>query len=131
MLNKIIRGLFLAAALLALAASLYILLSPLPYTEIDAETGAILRGTSTWLERQGWWGVGVLVVYAAVYTLPAAAYWRGSLLWALIFSGLAAVLTWLAGFSIGPGYFPALSLLTLALGAAGIGAVWQRVRIGE
>lgn len=127
---KIIRGIFLTAALLALAASAYILLTPLPYVEIDA-TGAIIHGTSTWLERQGWWGVFVLMVYAALYTLPAAAYWRGSLLWALIFSVLAAVLTWLAGFSIGPGYFPALSVLIIALGVAGIHAIWQRVRIGE
>jgi hypothetical protein len=128
---KIIRGIFLAAALLALAASAYILLTPLPYVEIDSETGAILRGTSTWLERQGWWGVFVLMVYAAVYTLPAAAYSRGSLPWALIFGVLAAVLTWLAGFSIGPAYFPALSLLIIALGVAGIHAIWERVRIGE
>jgi hypothetical protein len=97
---KIIRGLFLSAALLALAASAYILLTPLPYVEIDAATGAIQRGTSTWLGRQGWWGVLVLVVYAALYTLPAAAYWRGSLLWALILNLLAAVLTWLADFSL-------------------------------
>ena len=128
---KIIRGVFLAAALLALVASLYILLAPLPYVEIDAETGAIVRGTSTWLERQGWWGVVVLVAYAGVYTLPLAAYWRERRIWALVFSVLAGVLTLLASFSIGVAYYPALAMLLIGLGLAGINAIWQRVRIGE
>ncbi len=130
MLTKIVRGLFLTAALLALAASLYFLLTPLPYNEIDAATGAIQRGTSTWLERQGWWGVGVLAFFVLLYTLPAMAYWRGSRLWAMVFSVLAAVLTMLASFSIGLAYYPALSMLLIGLGLAGINAIWQRVRIG-
>ena len=63
---KIIRGVFLAAALLALVASLYILLAPLPYVEIDAETGAIVRGRGPWLDREGRRGVVVRVSYAGV-----------------------------------------------------------------
>ena len=95
--------------------SLYIALTPTTITEVitEATPGSIpsiqhgVRQIS-WYEAQGWWGILILLVFALLFSSTwvfAARKLYGLL---AISSFLSMVLTFLATFSIGPLYYPAV-----------------------
>lgn len=114
-MHKATRNLLILAAVLALAASLYIVFSPISYVEQDALTGEEVTAQLSWFEGQGWWGVLILLLFAALYALPLALHLRARAGWAALLGLLALVLTYLAGFSIGVVYWPAAAALILGI----------------
>ena len=113
LMKNLPRYLFIAAALLALAASLLILLTP---TQVHSITNGVETTTRISLyEAQGWWGVVVLIIFADLYFAPLFFHLRGKLAWSLVTGIGALLLTVLAGFSIGPAYLPAAGALLMAL----------------
>lgn len=65
-----------------------------------------------WYESQGWWGVAILFIFAALYYGPLHFYNRGRRGMVVLFGLVAIVLSLLAGFSVGGFYLPgALALL--------------------
>lgn len=103
------------AALWSIGASLYLLLTPIPVREIiagSASTGSesveqVTRQVS-WYEAQGLWGVLVLIIFTLLFSSIGVLATRARYVSLAIFSLLATALTFLAGFSIGPLYFPAV-----------------------
>lgn len=114
-MNKFTRTLLILAAALALAASLYIVFSPITFVELDAVTGQEVTSQISWFEGQGWWGIFILLLFAALYAVPWALYQRSRVGWASLAAVAALVLTYLAGFSIGLVYWPAAIALILGL----------------
>ncbi|MCW5875398.1 MAG: hypothetical protein KIS85_00830 [Anaerolineales bacterium] len=105
------------AALLALAASVYILLTPSGTgVSVDSAGNTTVFQTS-WLESQGGWGALILVVFTLLYAAPLGFYLSNKPGWALAACLPPLVLTLLAGFSIGLFYLPALFTVIVAAGA--------------
>jgi hypothetical protein len=116
---EIIRILFALAALWALLAGLVILLIPMGtrVTETLSSSGAsetTVRQLS-WFESQGWWGIWILVAFAALYYGPFHFFRRGSRALAALFAVAAILITVLAGFSVGLFYVPAAIALLIGL----------------
>ena len=127
-LNKLYRVPFLFAAVWAIGAGIYLLLSPTTIQEIVATTSTDGSQTIEELSRQvsfyevqGVWGVIVLLIFALLYSSTAYLALRNRLVALAIASSLALTLTVLAGFSIGLLYFPAL--LTVVVGWLTLGLV--------
>ena len=114
-MNKTTRNLLLLSAVLALAASLYIVFSPISYVQVDAVTGQEAVGQISWFEGQGWWGIFILLIFAALYAVPLLLYLRKHKNWTALVSIVALILTYSAGFSIGRVYWPAAGVLILSL----------------
>ncbi|MQC25894.1 MAG: hypothetical protein DWG76_00375 [Chloroflexi bacterium] len=117
------RVLFILAAVLALAASALILFSTSEGSEtvIDPELGNYeVPYRVSWYESQGWWGVVVVLAYAALYYAPLHFYRRERPGAAAVFGAVTLALTVLAGFSIGLVYFPAALALLLGLVVMGV-----------
>jgi hypothetical protein len=113
------------AAFLALAASAYLLVTPVQIHElvaVSAENGATQTSTirqASWYQVQGAWGVIFVSLLAGLYGLTAVLNWadRG---WTTIGTGTVAVaLTLLASLSVGSLYYPAMLFVLLA-GAVGL-----------
>lgn len=140
-MGKVIRFLLIAAAVLALVASLLILTSKSYQVTITASAAVAVESDSahaeptvtespesveetvsrvTWYESQGWWGVAVLAIFAALFYGPYHFYSRGRAGLAAIFSLVDVGLTYASGFSIGLFYLPAAALLLLALILMGV-----------
>ena len=114
-MSSAVRKLFAAAAILALAASLFVFFF-LGGTSITVTS----EGTETmqhlsWFESQGWWGIAILFIFAALYYGPLHFYKRGKNGMAILFAIAAIGLSILAGFSIGLFFMPAALFLLLAL----------------
>jgi hypothetical protein len=117
---------FYFAAVWALGVSLYILLAPHGTsvgTTITSDGQEISQTVShpSFYEVQGWEGIAALAVFASLYLLVAAAAWFGRTLPLAVASLMASLLTFLAGFSIGLFYFPAMFAVFLGWLAMGFG----------
>lgn len=120
---------FALAAVWSIGASIYLLLTPMRITELVAQTAPetsksieqVERQVS-WYQVQGIWGVVLVLAFALLYsgTWISAARGRYGIL--AILSVTALTLTFLAGFSIGPLYFPAL---------VGVVAGWWLMALGK
>lgn len=112
---------FAMAAILAIAASFYILLTPVTITGLISEgtpgtPPAVehVRQQVSWYEAQGAWGIDVLFIFALTFssTWLFASRTRYGLL--AVFSLAGVVLSLLASFSIGILYYP--SALAVIIG---------------
>lgn len=125
----IVRIPFLFSALWSIGVALYVLLTPQIITQQIAvitpggsETGEeIITRQVPWYRVQGLWGVTVLIIFALLFIAIVIFVLRKRLLAAAVTSFLAAVLTFLAGFSIGPLYLPALLAVGLGWALLGLG----------
>ena len=127
-IDRLYRIPFLLAALLAIGASIYFLLSPTTIQEVVATTSANgsqtieeLSRQASWYEVQGVWGVVVLLIFALLYSSTAYLALRNRLVALAIASASALMLTILAGFSIGPLYIPALLMVVVGWLTLGLG----------
>ncbi len=127
-IDKLYRVPFLFAAIWAIGAGIFLLLSPTTIQEVVATTSADGSQTIEELSRQvsfyevqGVWGVIVLLIFALLYSSTAFFALRNRLIALALASSLALMLTVLAGFSIGLLYFPAL--LTVIVGWLTLGLV--------
>lgn len=127
-IDKLYRIPFLFAAIWAIGAGIFLLLSPTTIQEVVATTSADGSQTIEELSRQvsfyevqGVWGVIVLLIFALLYSSTAFFALRNRLVALALASSLALMLTVLAGFSIGLLYFPAL--LTVIVGWLTLGLV--------
>lgn len=125
-LELVVRAAFLIGVLWSVIAGVAILLSPVM---VESATADIPEGEGaadrpqprftverrTWYQVQGAWGVAVLVLFSAAYGGAAALIWRRSYLAGTTLSLLAAIMTVLAGFSIGLMYLPAAVAVLLGL----------------
>jgi hypothetical protein len=76
----------------------------------------------SWYQMQGWWGIAILIIFAALFYAPWHFLRRGSAWTAALFALVGILLTLLTGFSIGGYYFIGavgllLGLLTLPFAA--------------
>ncbi|MCH8340376.1 MAG: hypothetical protein IIA51_02305 [Chloroflexi bacterium] len=132
-IDRLYRIPFLLAALVAIGASIYFLLSPTIIHEIVATTSADgsqtvaeLSRQASWYEVQGVWGVVVLLIFALLYSSTAYLASRNRLVALAIASASALMLTILAGFSIGPLYIPALLTVVVGWLTLGLGKMVRR-----
>ncbi|MCH7611689.1 MAG: hypothetical protein IIB10_13515 [Chloroflexi bacterium] len=133
LIDRLYRIPFLLAALLAIGASIYFLLSPTTIQEFVATTSANgsktieeLSRQASWYEVQGVWGVVVLLIFALLYSSTAYLASRNRLVALAIASASALMLTILAGFSIGPLYIPALLTVVVGWLTLGLGKMVRR-----
>ena len=131
-LNKLDLYLFAFAAFWSIGASLYLLLSPVTIYGITAtsttngsDAAEEFTRQVSWYAVQGMWGVIVLVVFALLFSIVAFLAFKRMYLALAAASILAVVLTFLAGFSIGPIYLPAVLGLLLAWIVLGIARVFR------
>jgi ABC-type long-subunit fatty acid transport system fused permease/ATPase subunit len=82
---------------------------------VTSETGTQTVQHLNWYESQGWWGVAILFIFAALYYGPLHFYKRGQRGMATLFGLVTIVLTVLAGFSIGFLYLPGAAAVLFAL----------------
>ena len=118
-LPQVTRILFALAAIWAVLAGLAIFFIPMgtSVTATVTSTGSSETTITTpisFFEMQGWWGIWILIAFAALYYGPLHFYRRESRALAALFAVVAITLTLLAGFSIGPFYLP--GGLTLLVG---------------
>lgn len=136
-LLKIAKVALLLAAIWAVSISLYIFFTPLQVESItatDVQSNNISAEVEiqevSWYEVQGVWGTVVLAIFAVMYTGAATLVWRHKHIAGGVWISLAFIMTYLAGFSVGPFYLPSavlaaiggLLLLISALFPARIGA---------
>ena len=133
--GKLYRIPFLLAAMWAIGAGIYLLLSPTVIQVIAWTTSADgsqtieeLSRQSSWYEVQGVWGVIVLLIFALLYSSTALLASRKRLVALAIASSLALMLTVLAGFSIGPLYTPALLMVVVGWLTLGLAKIVRRNR---
>ena len=113
MMRKLNKFVLILAGLCAAAASLYIAFVPQSVTSLTARSsgGETLVEEMThqvsWYSIQGWWGIFILTLFAALYT--SNAYFGATQRWKLFAIGtpIVLILTYLASFSIGVYYLPA------------------------
>lgn len=120
-IDKLYRLPFFFAAIWALGAGVYLLLSPTVIQEIVATTSADegqtveeLSRQASWYEVQGLWGIFILLIFALVYSSTAYLAVKNRIIVLAVVSFAALMLTVLGGFSIGLLYIP--SLLTVVIG---------------
>ena len=121
-LDPLVKALFALAAAWSVIAGLWIAFTPqtvhsITATQQGADPAATLETTAkvSWYQVQGVWGIAILLIFAALYSLPAIFMWRGKRLPSGVLTVLALVLTFLAGFSIGGFYLPAALIALLGL----------------
>ena len=73
---------------------------------INDEPGEQIVERLNWFESQGWWGIFILLVFAALFYGPLRFYNLGQRWIAALFALVAITLTLLTGFSVGPIYLP-------------------------
>ncbi len=119
-LSQTIRILFALAAIWGLVAGLVIFFIPMgtSVTATVTSTGSSETTTATpisFFKMQGWWGIWILIAFAALYYGPLHFYRRGSRALAASFAVATILLTVLAGFSIGYFYLPGAVILLIGL----------------
>ena len=134
-IDKLYRIPFLFAAIWAIGAGIFLLLSPTTIQEVVATTSADGSQTIEELSRQvsfyevqGVWGVIVLLIFALLYSSTAFFALRNRLVALALASSLALMLTVLAGFSIGLLYFPALLVVVVGWLTLGLVKLVRRKR---
>lgn len=114
-LGKLPRGFFAFAMLWGVVAGIAVFTT--------AGGAAVAEGTDmpaqvqhiSWVEMQGWWGVAILFIFAALFYGPWHFLRRGSKWMAALFAVAGIVLTLLTGFSVGGYYFIGAAALQLGL----------------
>jgi hypothetical protein len=117
-IDKTLRFLMTAAALLGLLAGVFVMTSTSELREyVISADGEGFEEVSqpSWFESQGWWGVLDILIFAAIFFGPYWFYTRNNLLMSAIFSTAVIFLTYLAGFSVGAYYIPAAIVVLMAL----------------
>ena len=119
-ITQVVRLFFTFAAFWGLGAGIAIFFIPMgtSVTSTITSNGGSETTTATpisFFEMQGWWGVWILIAFAALYYGPLHFYRRDSQGMAVLFAVSAILLTILAGFSIGPFYLPAALALLAGL----------------
>lgn len=118
-LARCVRFFFTLAAVWGALAGLIIFFIPMGTSvtsTITSNGGNEMTTTQvSFFEMQGWWGIWILLVFAALYYGPLHFYRRGSRALAALFAVAAIILAALAGFSIGSFYLPAALALFLGL----------------
>jgi hypothetical protein len=116
---KQVNYLFGFAAVWALLIGVYIFLAPFGTMVSESVTSngtrEVVHTSVSFFETQGWWGVWVLIAFAALYYSPFHFYRRGSRAMAALFAISAIILSILAGFSVGAYYFPAALAMLIGL----------------
>jgi hypothetical protein len=103
-LSRFSVWLFAFAAAWGLIASLAVFFTA-GATQVTESNGAPQQVVHlSWYEAQGWWGIAILLIFAALFYAPLHFMRRGQRGWAAIFAAAGIVLTVLTGFSVG-GYF--------------------------
>jgi hypothetical protein len=121
-IRRLQLALFFFAALWSVGAGLWLTLSPYTIEGIAAtvipgaaaETSTFSRQVSFY-QVQGAWGIFVLFVFALLYSSGFYFFRRGRRWLATLGSVLALLLTFLAGYSVGPAYLPAAVAVMVAL----------------
>ena len=139
--GKLYRIPFLLAAMWAIGAGIYLLLSPTVIHQVivrptivrltsadGSQTIEELSRQASWYEVQGVWGVIVLLIFALLYSSTALLASRKRLVALAIASSLALMLTVLAGFSIGLLYIPALLMVVVGWLTLGLAKIVRRNR---
>jgi hypothetical protein len=115
------------AAAWSIGASLYVLLTPIALHEQIAVSSPGVSGSSaevilqaSWYEVQGLWGVIILLIFSLIFASMGYFALRNDIRALAFASPLAVTLTILAGFSIGPFYFPAVIALAAGWAAWGV-----------
>jgi hypothetical protein len=124
---------FVLAAAWSIAVGSFRLLSPITVYEMRASATAdeahyaqeASRQVS-WYSVQGTWGVIVLLIFVLLYGSVALFAVRSQRIGLVVTSLLTLALTFLAGFSVGPMYFPAALGLLLGWAALGFSIVLRR-----
>ena len=106
---------FAIAAILALVATIYTIVTPTTVSEVYSEvTNGELHPVEyvgqrqiSWYEAQGAHGIAVLLLFLLLFAGTWAFAARSRYVLLAIFSLLAVILTLLASFSVGPLYYPA------------------------
>ncbi len=113
---KLIRYLLVFAAIWGLLAGISIFFIPMGMSVTATSNGGVTAPTPvSFFEMQGWWGIWILLAFAALYYGPLHFYRRGSKALAALFAVAAIILTVLAGFSIGFFYLPAALALLVSM----------------
>lgn len=116
---KIIRYLFIFAAIWSVLAGIVIFLThggtSVTETASGVDPSEMLITQISYFEMQGWWGVWMLITFAALFYGPLHFFRRGSRALAALFAVAAIILSILAGFSIGAFYLPAALALLIGL----------------
>ncbi len=81
----------------------------------NRESGVQIVRHLNWYESQGWWGIAILFIFAALFYGPLRFYNRGQRGMAALFGLMTIILTVLAGFSIGAFYLPGAMALLIGL----------------
>lgn len=117
---RIVQLALLLAAIWAVSVSFYIYFTPLQVESLTATSdqggegvGEMVSQEVSWYAAQGVWGIFILVIFAALYVGAALLIWRRKYISGGVWIALALVLTYLAGFSIGPFYFPSAVLFAI------------------
>ena len=118
--RKAVRWLLTFSGFWAVGIGIWMIATPLHVSEITAvsESSSSLAPVIheyqvSFYSVQGIWGIFILLVFALLYGVSAWFYVRGRQGTALVTGIAAMVLTYLAGFSVGPAYLPS-ALATLA-----------------
>jgi hypothetical protein len=82
----------------------------------------------SWYEAQGAWGVIVLIIFALLYSSIAILALRNRLIALSIAISLALLLTYLAGFTIGGFYIPALLMVVVGWLVLCLARIVQKIR---
>ncbi len=111
------KWLFRSAALWALLAGFIIFFySGAASVSASSESGGVqIVRHLNWYESQGWWGIAILFIFAALFYGPLRFYNRGQRGLATLFGLVTIILTVLAGFSVGAFYLPGATALLLGL----------------
>lgn len=114
-LHNVARMLLLIAAILALAASVFIFFFAGGTQVTETAGGAETERQLAWFESQGWWGIAILFIYSALYYGPLRFFDHARVGMVYLFGLVAIAFTILAMFSIGPFYLPSALFVLFAL----------------
>jgi len=121
-ISKIKIIVFILAGLWAIVACLYLIFTPTTVQIQEAVNSSPVDGSHSteieikeisWYEAQGAWGITAVIIFGLIYVMTSASALLNYRTVLVIFSILAATLTFLAGFSIGGLYVPALGEVVL------------------
>jgi hypothetical protein len=120
--GKITQALLIFSAVWSVAIGIWIAASPMYTSEVVTNSGpgpvvssALGRSSTSFFSVNGAWGIMILGIFAIAYSSGIFFFRRCRTGWTLVTGLFAILLTFLAGFSIGPVYLPAALATLLAL----------------
>jgi hypothetical protein len=109
-IGRVVRWLFTFSTLWGIVGGLLTIFfgggTSVTETAVNSVPGEQIVEHLNWFEAQGWWGVFILLAFAALFYGPLRFYRRGNKLMAALFGLAAITLTLLTGFSVGLIYLP-------------------------